>query len=508
MKALRFQLGLAATLIFAGAIFGRDTWRYARTDNFEMFSTASEKKSRQLLVELEQFRAMFLSSFPLRRAREPRATVVLFGSDRQFTPYKPLYHGKPKEVSGLFAGADDEVMVALTTDTEDAELDNPTETIFHEYIHMLFHSRDLRPPLWLNEGLAELYSTFRLEGNQAEFGRPKALYAQYLGMSSLVPLRQLFAVNEQSADYNEEERAGIFYAESWALAHYFLCGTDRSNAGKLVRFLSAIDEGKPAEESFRAAFGITYEKMEMALRNYLDGGQYYTRSGPVKYPDLAGKITFRPASDFERDLALLDLRWRVHRAGDVGAQVLALADKHPDSARLEELLAIIAADSDDMTQALRRWRRAAELNSDNAFVYVQLARARMQPELVGFDLDRQLPEAAAAELRGWLDRAVQLSPDYADAHELTAFVEAWSSFPRAAALNRVQRAVGQMSDSSRTLLALAVARWRLLDPTTSRQIIDVLAQSPRASVEVKAAASLLKERIAADAVVATKAVPK
>ena len=56
-----------------------------------MFSCASEKDSRRILAALEQFRANFLASFPLRGASEPRTTVVLFDSDSQFRPYKPLY---------------------------------------------------------------------------------------------------------------------------------------------------------------------------------------------------------------------------------------------------------------------------------------------------------------------------------------------------------------------------------------------------------------------------------
>src|SRR5688500_7624259 len=84
-----FLFGVA--LVSVPAFAARDQWRTTRTDHFEVFSAASEKQTRQLVVQLEQFRASFIGMFGLRPAHEPRVTVMLFNSDRLFTPYKPTY---------------------------------------------------------------------------------------------------------------------------------------------------------------------------------------------------------------------------------------------------------------------------------------------------------------------------------------------------------------------------------------------------------------------------------
>lgn len=34
----------------------------------------------------------------------------------------------------------------------------------HEYAHLFLHSKGLRPPLWLAEGIAEIFSTIRIGG--------------------------------------------------------------------------------------------------------------------------------------------------------------------------------------------------------------------------------------------------------------------------------------------------------------------------------------------------------
>lgn len=489
-------VGLVA-LMASVAEAARDDWRYVRTENFEMLSQASEKKTRKIVAELEQFRASFLATFRLRPAHEPRVTVILFDSDRRFTPYKPTYQGQPKEVSGYFIGGDDETVIALNLDVELDEDSSPAETIFHEYVHLLLHTRGMKLPTWLNEGLAELFSTFQVDGSTVEYGRPKQLYIDLLNMTALMPLGQLMAVTEQSKDYNEEERAGMFYAQAWALTHFLVCGEDRTNSAKLARFLTTVETtpGGP-EAAFREAFGGSFDKLEQQLRNYLQGGRYYQRRVPAPLKDLAAKIAIRPATEAERDLALINLRWRVHRSGETMLAALHYANNNPTSSRPQELLGAVEATDGNMTAALGRWRRAAELGSDSPFILAQAARARLLDLSGGFDPDDRLTEADAAQLRNWLDRAVTLSPAYDDAWELLALVESQAPEFRVAIVNELQARVVGLKDPNPTLLALAVIRWRARDLTTAGSILKAVTESARARPDTKAAARVLQERMA------------
>jgi hypothetical protein len=64
-------------------------------------------------------------------------------------------------------------------------------------------------------------------------------------------------------------RQNIFYAESWALVHFLVCGRDRATyLPELRRFkeLSAAP-GRTIDGSFREAFGMSYEDMEANLRH-------------------------------------------------------------------------------------------------------------------------------------------------------------------------------------------------------------------------------------------------
>ena len=486
-------LALAFVLSAAAA---KEQWLYAKSDHFEMYSSASEKQSRQMLVKLEQFRAFFLASFPLRRAREPRAIVVLFGSDRGFRPYKPLYKGEAKDVGGVFIGNDDEAMMALTSDIDPDAYEDPSEIILHEYVHQILHTRGMHPPLWLNEGLAEVYSSFDIDGNQVELGKPKRDYVEFLQESRLTPLKEVFAVTEDSKDYNEEDRAGAFYAESWALTHFLLCGEDRTNAAKLSRFLELMEiSPDKMEANFKTAFGMGYRGMENALRDYLSGGRYYKRTAKLPISDLAARLKFRPATDFERDMVLLDLQWRVRQGAGTAAAAIALAERNPTSPRPHELLATVYANDDKTEEAISHLERAAALNSDNPWVYVQLAREAILHTDQTMQFGAFLPEPLVAQLRGWIDHALAISPDSADALEMLAITEAHAAHMRNAAINRVQAAVPNIRDPLPTLFALAIVRSRVGDVKTCQEILSTILAAREAPPGLLAAVEAMRAAV-------------
>ncbi len=496
-RRLTLPVALCCLFLASGSdAAAREQWRTARTQHFEVFSSASEKKTREVIVLLEQFRASFIATFALQPAHEPRVTVMLFDSDRAFTPYKPLYEGKPKEVSGYFVGGKDEVVIALTLASADGEWDDPLETVLHEYVHLLLHTRGLKLPTWLNEGLAEVFSTFRVNGGTVEYGRPKDLYVTLLNHSALMPMSRLLAVDESSPDYNEETRAGMFYAQSWAMAHYLICGEDRANAQRLGRYLQemALEPGD-SDRKFREIFAEDFGRLESKLRGYLQGGRYFQRSGPVPLANLAGRIALRAATDFERDFALLNLRWRVQRPGDTMLAALRLAQQEPNSPRPHELLAAIAAQDGEFERAYDGWQRAAELRSESSFAAVQAARWKIRGLGARADLSLRLPEAEAAQMRLWLDRALTRSPRDDDALEVLAWVEARAPEFRVSIVNLVQSRVQTLKDPNPALLALAVIRSRAQDVATATSIVQAVLDSPRAKPETKAEARLLRWQI-------------
>ena len=92
--------------------------------------------------------------------------VYIFDTLKDLEPFVPIYKGKPVDVAGYFQGDTDANFIAVGRSES-------RSAVFHEYAHMLQQNASAAIPLWLNEGLAEYFSTFRLHrgDERAEIGR-------------------------------------------------------------------------------------------------------------------------------------------------------------------------------------------------------------------------------------------------------------------------------------------------------------------------------------------------
>jgi hypothetical protein len=126
---------------------------------------------------------------------------------------------QPGGIGGYFWRNVDTNTIAFSTEGFADE----AAVVFHEYSHLLVGTAVRSIPIWLNEGLAEYYSTFSLKsgGKGANIGLAIPRHVQLL-RQRFIPLSQLLAVDQSSELYNEGERRSIFYAESWALTHYLM----------------------------------------------------------------------------------------------------------------------------------------------------------------------------------------------------------------------------------------------------------------------------------------------
>src|SRR3989454_527444 len=196
-----------------------DSWIQVRTAHFVLYSNASEKRTLDLGRRLERFRAALSRFNKTFRVDPPVSTFIyVFKDDASLAPYKKRFDGRPVELSGLFVGRIDGYYIILNGERH-AE---PLQVIFHEYTHHFLENNLHRVPAWFNEGLAECYSTFRADDRTASIGMTQTDHVLFLRDHALLPLRELFAVTTSSPDYNEGERRGVFYAESWALMHYLM----------------------------------------------------------------------------------------------------------------------------------------------------------------------------------------------------------------------------------------------------------------------------------------------
>jgi hypothetical protein len=244
----------------------RAAWTQLRTQNFLFVGDASERTIRATAQKVEQFREAMLRAIPGAPATPPVPTVVIvFGSDVSFTPYKPRFRGRPVDAAGLFVQNEDVNYILVNAEA----LDKAFKIVFHEYSHFLVGNWSEAAPVWLREGMAEVYSTFeeRDGGQGAVLGIPDRNHLALLQGTPLIPLGELITVDTSSPTYNEGTRRGLLYAESWALVHYLMFG-DETRRPQLQAFMRAVRQGTPAERAFDDAFG-DINALEKELRAYL-----------------------------------------------------------------------------------------------------------------------------------------------------------------------------------------------------------------------------------------------
>jgi hypothetical protein len=137
--------------------------------NFVVIGDVSARTLRSVAIEFEGFRETLTRVMTERATSTPVPTIVIvFPSDRAFTPFKPLYQGKPVPSAGLFVGRQDANYIAVVTEGDVDRM----RIVFHEYAHLVISNVMRHVPAWLNEGLAEFYSTYELRGGrEAVLGR-------------------------------------------------------------------------------------------------------------------------------------------------------------------------------------------------------------------------------------------------------------------------------------------------------------------------------------------------
>jgi tetratricopeptide (TPR) repeat protein len=295
----------------------RDNWRSVRTNNLFVIGNADAEKLRQVAAWLEFFHSSF-ARLVSRNVLNPSVptTVVIFRDDASFVPFKPLYQGRPANISGFFQPGDDVNYIAISLDPGERD---PYSTAFHEYVHL--HLRDNVPnaPIWLNEGLAELYGSLQFSGNDALLGAPLYPYIRLLQSHELLPLETLFSIGASSPHYNEQDKSGIFYGQSWALVHYLMLG-ERGRQEQFKRFLQQVSRGENTARAIEDSFGVTIAKLEEELRAYVRRGDFTAqRIASVDNPQAYTSYTAMQRTsltDGEANFYLGDLLQHIGRDND------------------------------------------------------------------------------------------------------------------------------------------------------------------------------------------------
>ncbi|AUX33567.1 MULTISPECIES: lipopolysaccharide assembly protein LapB [Sorangium] len=312
---------------------GGAPWVELSSPHFVMWTDLDRAEARDALAEFESsYKALEDICFPSDNPDPFRMQIILFARERDFRQFGSRF------AVGYF-------MHKLPSDLEPAPTmvmygsleDHVRLTFQHELAHH-FVAQSIGPaPAWLSEGLAEFYSTFRVQDGYAYVGSPLP-HRSFLKRTSwravsdgsftrwLIPVSQARPATElihlgrpgfygRSDDTSGAARRRVVlnYLSSWALVHMLINGPE-PYVRRFASFLEAASRGAPVRQAFQQAIGdLSPEQLERDYRNYLVGPRMIKKVGPYTAPPPPPPQVERAMSDAEVHVLWARLkRWQRH----------------------------------------------------------------------------------------------------------------------------------------------------------------------------------------------------
>lgn len=394
MKMRLRLLGVLALATFAARAADRP-WQMAATPQYTLISQASERDTREWMRGFDQFilSTTELLGFDIRSL--PPLTVVLFKSDKDYTPYKLRRpDGKTASVAGQFIRRPTWSAIGMAQDAQDEEL---RRTIFHEATHWLMSVDQTRQPAWFAEGIAEMFSTFERRGDKVNWAKPLGSHLAIL-QGTTMPLQQFLV--EPSALFNRDDRQQVFYAQAWAFTHFLMFSNNSQRRPLMLKFLEKF-RSESGEAAVAEAFGDQLPKIERDFHVFIDQRSFPYVIQPIKPAAEPPALRPAPAVLVEASLGLLAL----------GAERPELAQEHAkraialdgDSLKGYEVLAYLALDNHDFDEAATQAESALHHGSKDSQLFVLMGDSYTQGR------NSQKPDAERARLALY-ESAVNLSP--------------------------------------------------------------------------------------------------
>jgi len=387
-----------ATVLLPHVASAAEQWLKLQSSHFELYTTAGEKKGREAVLYFEQVRDFFQRTRGMSKTMpDTPVRIIAFRSDKEFEPYR----FNTAASAFYLEGYDRDYIVMRSISPEYYPV------AVHEFTHLLVKHTGIELPVWFNEGLAELYSTLKPMGKKVVVGEviPGRFY--YLQQQKWLSLEALTSADHNSPYYNERDRAGIFYSESWALVH--MLNLSSEYRPQFSKFLNLLASGVTASSAFWRAYAKTIDQVQKDLEAYLRGRHFNAAVFDVKLEKSAEEPDILPATRLESGMVLADLLALTGKQEPAKETYVRLAKEYTNNWEVEAGLAELAWTGKNPEEARGHFARAAELGSTNARLYFDYAMVLLQ-----------LGEAEGAAIAP-LKKAVDLDPDYQDAQRYLAY---------------------------------------------------------------------------------------
>ncbi|WP_437742206.1 hypothetical protein WMF39_42590 [Sorangium sp. So ce1504] len=337
-------LGCARPLTCPAA--GGPPWVELQSPHFLLRTDLDEVEAKEMIVHFERiYRAFERVAFPHEPKPNGLTHVVVFDDEDAFARIAPRGAG------GYLSRRGNDLEHVPTLMFPGGLSDAGREIFQHELSHRFFAYYFPSAPVWLNEGMAEFYSTLRIEESSVVLGKqlPDRLIttgSQWLSLridgrsvvgvpkAALPSVPTLLSLDaaafyawdvEDPTSREARMRRSANYTAAWALVHALQIEDDGLHPG-FLRYLRALSDARDARDrTLVDAFGdMPVSALERALTRFVEANEIEVQTVRRAYVDRAPAVLPRMRSMRDEDVHAL---WaRLRRWSDPSAARAAAAD--------------------------------------------------------------------------------------------------------------------------------------------------------------------------------------
>jgi hypothetical protein len=362
-KPLFFAALLGFILLVSAFAAEQSPWLEIHSAHYTVITDAGDKKGREVALRFEQMRAVFATLLMKERLNEPAPlTILAFKNDKTYYQSAPLPKGQPIGVPGFFVPGEDHNFIVLNLFEEE-----PWRAVTHDFAHLLLNYN--YPPVqgWFDEGLAEYFSSIRLDNKQVEIGGDPELQSAYtedllqnqqvvrnppksltelLSGQAWLALPDLLTMKHDTSSYTESTHNTLFYAQSWMVVHYLLHEKKLPETGTYFGLVE--NQHIPAEEAIQQAYGVTAAQFDQAVKDYfhslkplfatLDASKQSNSRGNApqvyQFPEIVGPsdsvINAKSVSEVDARALTAEMKVRIPDRRESAVQELQALAATPD----------------------------------------------------------------------------------------------------------------------------------------------------------------------------------
>lgn len=338
------QLCVACCLSPAAAAdidgLAKRTWIKAETAHFRIITDEPEAVARQVVDDLEALRYFRLEFGSMKALKvSTPLTILAIGDDDAFARLD-----FPKTWAGVFSLNLNGYSALANISNYRGESRNDSwarSTLLHEYYHFLMRltERTFAYPRWMDEGLAEYWATFNVDGATVRLGdrvtnydgsRDFGLYS-YAGHAT-IDTQKLFNTVDLVLDGGDTEHLNRFYSEAYFAVHYF--NSTPALRASLSNYLTMINLGYRQDRAAQLAFQKSYAELDKEIIGYatrrLAARLLTATNARFAFPKTNPAITHLDTPGLYAHLARILPSYRGVARKDVGKLLLKNRELNPD----------------------------------------------------------------------------------------------------------------------------------------------------------------------------------